>query len=151
MKVFTKEIHKICPYLTEVGTNNKIDIASDYCIQCHHRVNYDYDIGTIKCDYEDIHRTKEEETKTSISGIWNNEYVRTLGILDHCQEVIKIYDEIRIQKINSNISFNAIPLQVFNEQFNKELMDLYLILDKHFENNNELKEIRLNRFKEKEK
>jgi hypothetical protein len=29
-------------------------------------------------------------------------------------------------------------------------MNLHLILDKHFENSNELKENRLNRFKEKE-
>jgi hypothetical protein len=152
MKVFTKGKHKFCPYLLEAKSKNSVEIGSNYCINCHHRVNYEVD-KYIRCDYEDIHTDKLLKTRDIemfISGIWENEYVRTLGILDHCQEVIKLYDEMRLQKAYKALDVEDNLLKEVTDTFNRELMDLYLILDKHFENNNELKEIRLNRFKEKE-
>ena len=149
MKIFTKGQHKFCPYLLEAESKNNVIIGSDYCINCHHRVNFDPE-NYIKCDYEDIHQTTKEEINTSISGIWENGYVRILGILDHCHEVIKLYDEMRLQKAYKALDVEDNLLKQVTETFNHELMDLHLILDKHFENSNELKENRLNRFKEKE-
>lgn len=58
---------------------------------------------------------------------------------------------MRLQKAYKASDVEDNLLKEVTDTFNRELMDLYLILDKHFENNNELKEIRLNRFKEKEK
>lgn len=102
---------------------------------------------------------REGKKETTISGIWEDNYVRILGILDHCHEVVQLYNQIRIHKpINQpmlNTAKNLVDfpdiVKLFEIQLEKEMMDLYLILDKHFEDNIELKNNRLERFRFKEK
>jgi len=81
----------------------------------------------------------------TISGIWNNKYVQKLGILDHCNEILTIENEIKRKK-NNNVNISDLEYS-----FDKELMDLKIMLDKYFEIEYNLKEERLKRFEEKSK
>jgi len=60
----------------------------------------------------------------NILSIWNNKYVCKLSILDHCNEIIQINNEI-IRKKNS---IEEPDVNLLNDHFNKECADLFLIL-----------------------
>jgi len=64
-----------------------------------------------------------------LEGIWNIEYVQKLGILDHCNEIKVINDEIIKAK---NGVGTPLLIKELNESFEKECMDLLLILSTHF-------------------
>jgi len=87
-----------------------------------------------------------------IDGIWNNDYICKLGILDHCREVILIDTEIKINKNKYEIPLEN---EVLEDHFNKECIDLMLILMKYFNTellntyDNPLINERINKFKEK--
>lgn len=77
-----------------------------------------------------------------ISGIWENKYIQELGIFDHCVEVIKL---------KNNIGDHSNLARACNTaQLEREMMDLYLILEVKFKDSSELKNAREMRFKEKE-
>lgn len=80
-----------------------------------------------------------------INGIWENEYVQKLGIIDHCIEVLELNNEIRCLKAHKSTDIIK-----FNEGLNNEMMDLYLILEKWAYERQELKDKRIKRFLEKE-
>ena len=83
-----------------------------------------------------------------LNGIWNDDYVCRLGILDHCQELIVLNDEIRRYKAKYGHDENNLE-----PQFAKEAADLLLILSQWFNTNLETGNIivmsRFNRFGEK--
>ncbi len=81
-----------------------------------------------------------------IADIWEIKYVRTLGILDHCQEVLTLYDKIRVEK-----NLSGLNTKCLEDSVEKEMIDLFLILEKHFEHNVALKEERLRKFSQKTK
>jgi len=87
-----------------------------------------------------------------ISGIWDNSYVQQLGIIDHCREVITIYDEwkaIKPQlKHTKGESYDSLVTKTYTG-FENEVMDLFIILEKWSDGKKELKDKRLTKFKEK--
>lgn len=92
---------------------------------------------------------------STISDIWENSYVQQLGIIDHCREVLTIYDEWKaikpqLKRINSDgvESYDSLVTKTY-EGLENEMMDLFIILDKWSENKEDLKVKRLNKFKEK--
>jgi len=84
-------------------------------------------------------------SEDTISGIWEDNYVQRLGILNHCKEILTIDEEIMRKKNND------VDVSCLENSFNKELMDLKLILDKYFENGTDLKDERLDKFRSKSK
>ena len=87
-----------------------------------------------------------------ISGIWENTYVQELGILDHCVEIIELKNEIRRLKPLKEETWKRLEnLEKLQNGLDKEMMDLYLILDKWAKTKVELKEQRAQKFKEKAK
>ena len=87
-----------------------------------------------------------------ISGIWENKYIQELGILDHCIEVIELKNEIRKLKPLKEEAWKRLEnLEKLQNGLDKEMMDLYLILDKWAKTKHELKEQRLQKFKDKAK
>lgn len=78
-----------------------------------------------------------------INGIWDNEYVQMLGILDHCRETQVLYDTLRIEKARGH------QLLPTGQALAREMMDLHLILERWAQNHSELKEERQARFAEK--
>ena len=95
----------------------------------------------------------EQETE-KLSGIWENSYIQQLDIIDHCREVITLYDEIKILKtqlrrINSDGTerYDSLVHETKKGMENK-IIDLYLILDKWIENKQNDKKKRLQKLKE---
>ena len=84
-----------------------------------------------------------------IEGKWTDPYTQELGILDHCVEVIELKNNVRILKALGDQS-NLIRACNTISQLEREMMDLYLILERKFKDSSELKNAREMRFKEKE-
>lgn len=87
-----------------------------------------------------------------INGIWENKYVQELGIFDHCVEIIELKNKIRTLKPvkDTNHTFSA-TCHLTEEGLKKEMMDLYLILEKWAADKTELKFERENKFEIKTK
>ena len=81
-------------------------------------------------------------SKLELNGIWDNEYVCKLGILDHCHEIIALQQEFAINKIHHCGEEATEQCQI------REMADLYLILSKYFWDKPRLIEQRLSKFKE---
>ena len=92
---------------------------------------------------------KNKENKyfylNDIGKIWDNEYIQKLGIYDHCIEVCKLIDELRLQKAIKEKS----KVDLLENQIEKEMCDLYIILSKFIGNRVSLLQERLKRFNEK--
>jgi hypothetical protein len=84
-----------------------------------------------------------------IEGKWTDPYTQELGILDHCVEVIELKNNVRRLKALGDQS-NLIRACNTISQLEREMMDLYLILERKFKDSSELKNAREMRFKEKE-
>jgi len=67
-----------------------------------------------------------------LKGIWNSEYVTTLGILDHCKELEIINNEIRRLK-NKTEQHCVADIGDLQRHFEEECMDLYILLSKKFD------------------
>ena len=80
-----------------------------------------------------------------LGGIWENPYVRHLGICDHIRELAIIDDELRREKNRKGIYVDGIP--EIERHFREELADLVLIALKELEP--ELLEERRRKFLEK--
>ena len=85
-----------------------------------------------------------------IEGIWTDSYVQELGILDHCVEIIELKNSIRRLKALGDHSNLARACNTVS-QLEREMMDLYLILEVKFKDSSELKNARECRFSQKEK
>lgn len=87
-----------------------------------------------------------------IEGKWTDSYVQELGILDHCVEIIELKNSIRRLKAK-DIGDQSTFVRVCNSvsQLEREMMDLYLILEVKFKDSSELKNARECRFRQKEK
>lgn len=87
-----------------------------------------------------------------LSGIWDNPYVQQLGIIDHCREVVTIYDEwkaIKPQlKHSKDEGYDSLVTKTYKGLEN-EIMDLYLILERWAKDKAELKKKRFYKFIEK--
>ena len=83
-----------------------------------------------------------------ITGIWENSYVQELGIIDHCLEVIELKNEHRCSKAYKTVKDRGIDDDIA-ACLQREMMDLYLILEKWAELKGELKQARTQRFEEK--
>lgn len=101
-------------------------------------VNYNkwYSIGNWKtfCESE---RKKKVICKEVFS--WKDKYRLQLCIFDHLHEVPLLVDEWRKNKTEHN-----------EANFKKEMMDLFILLNMWKEDNSDLYEQRLSRFKEKD-
>lgn len=92
--------------------------------------------------------------KVRIKGIWENDYVRRLGIADHCSELLTITDELRVQKgfrhggDEETHNRRIVGLQRARDN---ECMDLLLILEKWGDSHAELRAQRTAKFEENEK
>lgn len=64
-----------------------------------------------------------------ISGIWNNEYILTLGIKDHIRELKSKDDYMKAIDLSTTDDKTQKRL---SDAYDKELMDLYLLLEKKF-------------------
>jgi hypothetical protein len=82
-----------------------------------------------------------------ISGIWDNEYVQMLGILDHIDEIRIIKDEIRRIKNCTESKDTTIA----KSHLDNELADLYLLLEKYLSNKEDIVNEREDKFREKSK
>ena len=80
-----------------------------------------------------------------ITGIWENEYIQELGIFDHCYEVLELKNSLVTAKAMDYMKEET------KGQLARELMDLYLILEKWQEHKQWLKQKRIERFAEKAK
>lgn len=74
-----------------------------------------------------------------IGSIWNSEYVRHLGILDHLHElielnnlIIKLKQKIKFLKGSSNGSQLENEAEHLKDGYKDELADLFIILSKEF-------------------
>lgn len=77
---------------------------------------------------------------------WSDPYLQRLGVLDHCNELIQINNNIIAQK---NCGANTVA-EALSRSFDKEAMDLFLILEEWTRNRKELKEERIQTFIEKQ-
>ena len=84
-----------------------------------------------------------------IKGIWDNPYVRELGIIDHCIEVLELKDQHRKVKAMKNMYNHQETVDSIRGTLDGEMMDLFLILEKWAENKPYLKSERLRKFEEK--
>ena len=85
-----------------------------------------------------------------IEGKWTDSYVQELGILDHCVEVIELKNSIRRLKALGDHSNLARACNTVS-QLEREMMDLYLILEVKFKDSLKKKNARECRFRQKEK
>jgi hypothetical protein len=71
----------------------------------------------------------------TLTGIWENEYVCRLGILDHTRELNTINDEIiRYKNSRGSPSINeSRGIEVLEDHFKNECVDLFLILNNYIE------------------
>ena len=83
-----------------------------------------------------------------ITGIWENPYIQELGIIDHCHEIIVLKDGVRAFKAWKPEAAKEMCEQT-QACLQREMMDLYLILEKWAELKGELKQARIQRFEEK--
>lgn len=70
---------------------------------------------------------------------WNDRYLQKLGILDHCNELIQLNNEIIKAKANKDNIDNI------SDQLEKEMADLYIILYHRF-NDSIIVDERIDRF-----
>ena len=91
-----------------------------------------------------------------ISGIWENDYVQELGILDHCRELHTLKNKMTVLKVKLVIKSdkeefekNLFDLERMKRTYENEMVDLYLILQKRFQYKQELINKRIQRFVEK--
>jgi len=72
-----------------------------------------------------------------ISGIWDNEYVQKLGIMDHCNELQIIDAAIKGTKNAYGDLYErplgSVDIEQLEASWEKEAMDLFIILSKRFE------------------
>ena len=85
------------------------------------------------------------DRESPISGIWENDYVITLGTLDHCQEVLTLYNKLRELKA----LYDEDQIAATTRAFENETMDLYIILEKWALGNKDIYNRRVKRFAEK--
>jgi len=82
-----------------------------------------------------------------ISGIWDNKYMQELGIFDHCQEILVLHDELRVKKVRQTAfpsSYN--DTTAIEETLEREMMDLFLILEKWSVGRSKIKADRVQKF-----
>lgn len=84
--------------------------------------------------------------RARVEGIWTNAYVQKLGIQDHCIEVLELLDQLRSLKLRSD---SETTVKEVSAGLEREVMDLFIILDKWSESRSELHADRLARFIEK--
>lgn len=83
----------------------------------------------------------EENIKKLLSGKWSDKYLCKLAILDHLRECL--------EKDNHLKALDIPKTDIGYQNLDKELMDLKVILDLYFHDNQDLFDKRINKFLEK--
>jgi len=79
---------------------------------------------------------------------WEDPYLQMLGVIDHCREVVSLYDAWKISKPFNNVGTTT--NKEIENQIPKEMMDLLLILEEWSKGKEKLRELRINNFREKQ-
>jgi hypothetical protein len=141
-------------YCQKISSGNiikKYNVPSELIKECHN-INIKEDLETyINRVYSDLmyvmKNNDNDNDKSSLRGIWDSSYVQMLGIQDHCKEIVDLYSAWKVEKAKQGSGYGS----DLESQLEKEIMDLYIILQKWAENKDGLYQKRLNGFMEKAK